>query len=81
MRSGADLGEGGGGGGDAPPPSGIRPLPTQRVPLLYYFSNIHFWRWTLKILMGPLAPIYTNFEGEMLAEKSRFFGRNFPKSA
>ena len=46
------------------------------------FSEIHFWRIDPKIfLKAPLAPIYTNFEGERAPKKTRFFCQNFSKSA
>ena len=32
-------------------------------------------------LKEPLAPIYSNFEGEARAKKRQFFGQNFPKYA
>ena len=78
-RAVADLGlrRGGGGGADVPS-SGIRSPADPKVPPLYY----HFWLTDLKILLkAPLALIYTNFEGGARAKKTRFFGRNFPKSA
>ena len=44
------------------------------------FQEIHFWPSDPKIfLKAPWAPIYTNFEGEERAEKTQFFGQNFPK--
>ena len=46
------------------------------------FSEIHFWPTDPKIfLKAPLAPIYTNFEGERAPKKTRFFCQNFSKSA
>ena len=32
-------------------------------------------------LKAPWAPICTNFEGAARAEKTQFFGQNFPKAA
>ena len=58
-------------GADAPPPSGIDT-----------FSEIHFWPTDPKIfLKAPLAPIYTNFEGERAPKKRDFFCQNFSKIA
>ena len=58
-----------------PLPQGFDPLPTQRVPPPFdTFSEIHFWPTDPKIfLKAPLAPIYTNFEGERASKKTRFF--------
>ena len=61
----------GGGGRTSPRPSGIRPLQTQRVPLLYYFEIAIFWMTDPKIfLKAPLAPKYFNFEMEARADKT-----------
>ena len=57
---------------------GIRPTADPKGPPLYYFE-ISVWLTDLKILLK--APIYTNFEGGERAEKMRFFGQNFRKSA
>ena len=82
MSSGADLG--GGGGADAPP-SGIRPPADPKGPPFDTFSEIHFWPTDPKIfLKAPLAPIYTNFEGERAPKKRDFFVKifqNCPKTA
>ena len=78
-RAGADLGGSGGGGADAPP-SGIRPPADPKGPPFDTFSEIHFWRTDPKIfLKAPLAPIYTNFEGERAPKKTKFFVKNFQK--
>ena len=62
-----------GAGGGRPPPSGIRPPADPKGPPFDTFSEIHFWPTDPKIfLKAPLAPIYTNFEGER-APKKRFF--------
>ena len=45
------------------------------------FSEMHFWPTDPKIfLKAPLAPIYTNFEGERASKKTQFFCQNFSKS-
>ena len=45
------------------------------------FSEIHFWPTDPKnFLQAPLAPIYTNFEGER-AQKNAVFLSAFSKSA
>ena len=64
-----------GGGGGGHPSSGLRsPLCTVlRYPYLAMDPKI--------FLEAPRAPVYTNFEGGARAEKTRFYGRNFPKSA
>ena len=73
--SGADLGGGGG-----RPPSGIRPPADPKGLPFDTFSEIHFWPTDPKIfLKAPLAPIYTNFEGERAPKKTRFFVKNFQK--
>ena len=81
--TGADLEGGGGGGKRTPPlPHGFDPLPTQRVPPLILFQKSIFGRPTLKFfLKAPLAPIYSNFEGERAPKKTRFFCNIFSKSA
>ena len=67
--------KGQGGGGQTPSPQEFEPLPTQR-----YFIRIHFWPTDPKIfLKTPLAPIYTNFEGERAPKKNGFFLSNFSK--
>ena len=83
--SGADLGGGGGGGWSAglwtPLPSGIRTPANPKGPPFDNFSEIYFWPTDPKIfLKAPLAPIYTNFEGERAPEKkTRFFVKIFQK--
>ena len=68
------------GGGGRPPPSGIRPPADPKGPPFDTFSEIHFWRTDPKIfLKAPLAPIYTNFEGEHAPKKTRFFVKIFQK--
>ena len=77
MDAGADLGGGGGGGR---PPSGIRPPADPKGPPFDTFSEIHFWQIDPKIfLKAPLAPIYTNFEGERAPKKTLFFVKIFQK--
>ena len=67
--SGADLG-GGGRTPPPPPPSGIRPPADPKGPPFDTFSEIHFCPTDPKIfLKAPLAPIYTNFEGERAPKK------------
>ena len=68
-----------GGGADAPP-SGIRPPADPKGPPFDTFSEIHFWPTDPKIfLKAPLAPIYTNFEGERAPKKRDFFVKIFQK--
>ena len=77
MPGGGDRGR----GADAPS-SGIRPPADPKGPPFDTFSDIHFWRIDPKIfLKAPLAPIYTNFEGERAPKKTQFFCQNFSKSA
>ena len=72
----------GAGGGRPPPFSGIRPPADPKGPPFDTFSEIHFWPTDPKFfLKAPLAPIYTNFEGERAPKKRDFFCQNFPKSA
>ena len=62
------------------PPQGFDPLPTQRVPPLILFQKSSFGRPTLNFfLKAPLAPIYTNFEGERAPKKRDFFVNIFQK--
>ena len=78
IEPGADLG-GGAGVADAPS-SGIRPPADPKGPPFDTFSEIHFWPTDPKIfLKAPLAPIYTNFEGERAPKKTRFFVKIFQK--
>ena len=49
--------------------------------LCTFFWDIRFWSRTLIFLKAPLAPIHTNFEKWARAEKTRFFGQNFPKKS
>ena len=82
FKAGADLRGAGGGGGRTPLPSGIRPPADPKGPPFDTFSEIHFWPIDAKLfLKAPLAPIYTNFEGERAPKKTRFFCQNFSKSA
>ena len=76
------------GGGRTPSslPSGIRPPADPKGPPFDTFSEIHFWPTDPKMfLKAPLAPIYTNFEGERAPKNKRFFCQNFfkkrPKTA
>ena len=72
----------GGGGVRTPFPQGFDPLPTQRVPPLMLFSEIHYWPTESEIFQKtPSAPIYTNFEGERAPKKTLFFSSKFSKSA
>ena len=86
MRPGGVLGFSRGGGG------GIReggrlsfqafdPLPTQRVPLCATLRYPFLVTDPKILLKAASAPIYTNFEKGARAEKTRLFGKNFPKSA
>ena len=75
-----------GGGGGTPSPSGIRPPADPKGPPFDTFSRIHFWPTEPKIfLKAPLAPIYTNFEGERAPKKNAIFLSKFfkkcPKTA
>ena len=64
-------------GADASP-SGIRPPADPKGPPFDTFSEIHCWPTDPKIfLKAPLAPIYTNFEGERAPKKTRFFLSKF----
>ena len=66
-------------GADTPPPSGIRPLSDPKGPPFVLFWDIHFWLTNLKIfLKSPLAPIYTNFEGERAQQKRNFSVETLP---
>ena len=70
----------GGRGADAFLPSGIRPPADPKGPPFDTFSQIHFWPTDLKIfLKAPLAPIYTNFEGERAPKKRDFLPKFFKK--
>ena len=80
MWAGADLGEAGGGGGRTPPSSGIRPPADPKGPPFDTFSEIHFCPTDPKIfLKAPLAPIYTNLEGERAPKKNEIFLSKFFK--
>ena len=69
--------KGGGGGGRTPLPSGIRPPADPKGPPFDTFSEIPT---DPKIfLKAPLAPIYTNFEGERAPKKRYFFVKIFQK--
>ena len=60
----------------------IRPPADPKGPPFDTFSEIHFCPTDPKIfLKAPLAPIYTNFEGERAPKKTRFFCQNLSKSA
>ena len=79
LLAGADLGGAGGG-------SGIRPPADPKGPPFDTFSEIHFWRTDPRIfLKAPLAPVYTNFEGERAPKKNAIFLSTFfkkcPKTA
>ena len=63
------------------PPLGFDPLPTQRVPCLYYFEISIFDDGPKKFLRVPSALINTSFEWEGGRQKTQFFGLNFPKSS
>ena len=72
---------GGGGGWTPPPPQGFELCQPKGSPF-DTFSEIHFWPTDPKIfLKAPLAPIYTNFEGERAPKKRDFFCQNFSKIA
>ena len=67
-------------GGRPPPPSGIRPPADPKGPPFDTFSEIHFWPTDPKIfLKAPLAPIYTNFEGERAPKNAIFLSKFFKK--
>ena len=70
-----------GGGRRLPlPPSGIRPPADPKGPPFDTFLEIYFWPTDPKIfLKAPLAPIYTNFEGERAPKKRDFFVKIFQK--
>ena len=73
IQAGVDLG----GGADAAS-SGIGPPVDPKGPPFDTFSKIHFWPTDTKIfLKAPLAPIYTNFEGERAPKKTRFLSKFF----
>ena len=79
MSRGGFRGGGGRGGADAPS-SGIRPPADPKGPPFDTFSEIHFWPTDPKIfLKAPLAPMYTNFEGERAPKKNAIFLSNFFK--
>ena len=81
FRTGKPIRGGFWGGGDAHP-SGIRPPADPKGPPFDTFSEIHFWPTDPKIfLKAPLAPIYTNFEGERAPKKNAIFCQHFSKSA
>ena len=62
------------------PLSGIRTPANPKGPPFGTFKEIHLWPTDPKIfLKAPLAPIYTNFEGERAPKKRVFFVRNFQK--
>ena len=66
--------------GGRPSPSGIRPPADPKGPPFDTFSEIPFWPTDPKIfLKAPLAPIYTNFEGERAPKKRYFFVKIFQK--
>ena len=80
VKAGADLGGRCGGGGGGRPLSGIRPPADPKGPPFDTFSEIHFWPTHPKLfLKAPLAPIYTNFEGERAPKKRDFFVKIFQK--
>ena len=77
-------------GGGRPTPQGFDPLPTQRVPLWTILSNPFLVTNSNIFLKAPMAPIYTNFKGGRVAEKTHilqkvlknaFFGPFFQKFA
>ena len=77
LKGGVDLG---GGGRAYASPSGIRPPADPKGPLCAILRYPYLMTDTPKsFLKAPKAPIYTNFERGMRAEKTRFFGRSFPK--
>ena len=86
-NTGVDLGGGAGRRKNPPPPpSGIRPPADPKGPPFDTFSEILFWPTDPKVfLRAPLAPIYTNFEGERAPKKNAIFLSKFfkkcPKTA
>ena len=55
-----------------PPSQGFDPLPTQRVPLCTILRHPYLMTDHKTFLKVPLAPIYTNFEGERAPKKAIF---------
>ena len=80
MWTGADLGGGGGGGKGRTPFLRDSTSAHPKVPLCTILRYQFLVTDPKKFVKGPLAPIYTNFEGAR-AEKTQFFGQIFPKSA
>ena len=70
LSSGVDLRREGEGG--LTPSQGFEPLPTQRVSLCTIFQYPF-------LVMDPLAPIYTNFEGERAPKQRAFLVKVFQK--
>ena len=71
LNRGGFRGGGGGRGVFGRTPSGIRPPADPKGHPFDTFSEIHFWPTDPKIfLKAPLAPIYTNFEGERAPKKN-----------
>ena len=70
-----------GGTSPPPPPRGLDLLPTQSVPLLYYFRYPFLVTDRKIFLMAPSAPIYTNFEGEHVPKKRNFKVKIYQKNA
>ena len=61
---------------------GFDPFPTQRVPLCTILKYPYFVKDPeIFLKAASKSALYTNFEGGVLAEKTLFFGQNFPKSA
>ena len=68
-----------------PPPTIVVAKSFQRIPPLVCYNNIHFWLTNQKIFKGAFGDKLTIFEGGGgeggSAEKTQFFGQNFPISA
>ena len=71
---------GGGGGGLSFPLRDSTPCRPKGSTLWYFLRNPFLTDRPENFLRVALAPIYTNFEGRARAEKTQFFGQNFPKS-
>ena len=72
LNSGADLG-----GAYVFSLQGLDHLPTQRVSLCTILRYPYLLTDPKIFLKAPLAPLYTNCEGEARAENTQFFGQNF----
>ena len=62
------------------PPQGFDPLPTQRVPLCTILRYPFLVTDTETFIKAPMAPIYTNFEGEARQKKPDYLVKISKKS-